>query len=190
MFYYLSVKLFYVLLFLSEPQSETQKDTLLSINPGLIIWTIIIFVLLLILLKKLAWKPLISSLDKRESMIRESVEKAEQLKKDAEIMLNQNKMILEKADEESRKVINDGKEMAVKLRNELISKTGEDTTRMIKQAKAEIEREKLSALNQLKDEIANLAVNAAEKIIEQNLDEAKQKKIVEDFINQIPDNKN
>jgi F-type H+-transporting ATPase subunit b len=190
MFHYLSVKLFYVLLLIGEPHSEPQKDTLLSINPGLIIWTIIIFVILLILLKKLAWKPLISSLDNRETLIRESVEKAEQLKKDAEKMLNQNKMILEKADEESRKVINEGKEMAEKLRAELISKTNDDTTRMIKQAKAEIEREKFSALNQLKDEIASLAVNAAEKIIEQNLDPAKQKKIVEDFINQIPNSKN
>ncbi len=70
----------------------------------------------------------------------------------------------------------------------MMSKTNEDTARMINQAKSEIEREKVAALNTLKDEIANLAVQAAGKIIDENLDAQKQKKIIDGFINKIPQN--
>ncbi len=167
---------------------KTPEETLLSVEPGLMIWTIIIFVLLLLVLKKFAWKPLIESLSKREQGIRDSVEKAEHLRREAEVLMEENKKLLAKADEESRRIINEGKEYADKVRNELMSKTHEDASRMIQQAKDEIEREKLSALNELKSEVADLAVKAAGKIIDENLDAKKQKKIIDGFIKQIPEN--
>jgi F-type H+-transporting ATPase subunit b len=176
----------YIFLFLGP--EKTPEDTLLSVEPGLMIWTIIIFTLLVLILRKFAWKPLIDSLNKREQTIKDSVEKAEHLRLEAEKILEENKMLLAKADEESRRVINEGKEYAEKLRSELIGKTHEDAAKMIQQAKDEIEREKLSALNELKSEIADLAVKAAGKIIEENLNEKKQKKIIDGFINQIPGN--
>lgn len=176
----------YILLFLSP--EKTPEDTLLSVEPGLIIWTIIIFILLLLILKKFAWKPLINSLSSREQGIRDSVEKAEHLRQEAEKLLEENKRLLAKADSESRRIMNEGKEYAEKIKNELISKTHEDASRMIQQAKDEIGREKLSALNELKSEIADLAVKAAGKIIDENLDNKKQKKIIDGFINQIPKN--
>jgi F-type H+-transporting ATPase subunit b len=182
-----SVKFYSILLFISGDTGE-KKDTLLSVEPGLLIWTIIIFFILLLLLKKFAWGPLLKSLNDREQSIKDSVEKAEYLKQEAEKILAENKAMLAKADEESRKVIAEGKEYAEKIRNELISKTNDDTARMISQAKSEIEREKVGALNSLKDEIANLAVQAAGKIIDENLDAAKQKKLIESFINKIPQN--
>jgi F-type H+-transporting ATPase subunit b len=176
----------YIFMFISP--EKTPEDTLLSIEPGLMIWTVIIFILLLLILKKFAWKPLLDSLGKREQGILDSVQKAEHLRQEAEKMIEENKKLLAKADEESRKIINEGKEYADKIKNELMSKTHEDTTRMIQQAKDEIEREKLSALNELKSEIADLAVKAAGMIIDENLDEKKQKKIIDGFINQIPKN--
>ncbi len=176
-----------ILLFISNETGE-KKDTLLSVEPGLIIWTIIIFVLLLLILKKYAWGPLLKSLNDREQCIKDTVEKAEYLKQEAEKILAQNRALLTKADEDARKVISEGRELAEKMRNDLINKTSDDTARMIKQAKSEIEREKLSALNSLKDEIANLAVQAAGKIIDENLDAAKQKKIMDSFISKIPQN--
>jgi len=178
----------FILMFISDPQTHEKKDTLLSIEPGLMIWTILIFILLLVILKKYAWKPMLQSLKDRELGIKDSIEKAELIKQESEKILAQNKELLAKADEEARKVIAEGKEMAEKLRNEIVSKTHEDTTRMLHHAKTEIEREKIAALNELKDEIANLAVKAAGKIIDENLDPEKQKKIINSFINQIPKN--
>jgi F-type H+-transporting ATPase subunit b len=177
----------YFFLFISNPE-KTPEDTLLSVEPGLMIWTVIIFILLLLILKKTAWKPLLTSLSNREQTIKDSIEKAENLRLDAERMLEENKKRLEQAGEESRRIISEGKSYAEKVRNELLNKTNEDTNRMILQAKEEIEREKLSALNELRSEIAALAVKAAEKIIDENLDEKKQKKIIAGFIKQIPGN--
>ncbi len=184
---YIFLKFHSILLFISSAPDE-KKDTLLSVEPGLLIWTIIVFVILLLILKKYAWGPLLKSLNDREQGIKDSVEKAEYLKQEAEKILTQNKALLAKADEDARKVIAEGKELAEKLRNDLISKTNDDTARMINQAKSEIEREKVAAMNSLKDEIANLAVQAAGKIIDENLDAAKQKKIIDNFIGKIPQN--
>jgi len=179
-------KFYSILLFVEQEKSPS--DTLLSVEPGLIIWTIIIFLLLLYILKKTAWKPLLKSLSNREQLIKDSVEKAETLRQEAERMLEENKKVLSKADEESRRIITEGKELAEKLRSELISKTNEDTNRMVQRAKEDIEREKLGALNELKSEIASLAVQAAGKIIDENLDEKKQKKIINNLADQITKN--
>jgi F-type H+-transporting ATPase subunit b len=164
--YIFLAKFYNIILFISNDPHE-KKDTLLSVEPGLLIWTIIIFVILLLILKKYAWGPLLKSLNDREQGIKDSVEKAEYLKQEAEKILAQNKALLAKADEDSRRIITEGKELAEKLR---------------------IEREKVAALNTLKDEIANLAVQAAGKIIDENLDAQKQKKIIDGFINKIPQN--
>jgi len=185
--YIFLAKFYNIILFISNDPNE-KKDTLLSVEPGLLIWTIIIFFLLLLILKKYAWGPLLKSLNDREQGIKDSVEKAEYLKQEAEKILAQNKAVLAKADEDSRRIITEGKELAEKFRNEMMNKTNEDTTRMINQAKGEIEREKIAALNSLKDEIANLAVQAAGKIIDENLDAQKQRKIIDGFINKIPQN--
>jgi F-type H+-transporting ATPase subunit b len=181
------MKFYSLLMFISSDPHE-KKDTLLSVEPGLLIWTIIIFFILLLILKKFAWGPLLKSLNDREQGIKDSVEKAEYLKQEAEKILAENKALLAKADEDARKVIAESKELAEKLRQEMMAKTGDDTSRMIAQAKGEIEREKLAALNSLKDEIANLAVQAAGKLIDENLDNDKQRKLVNNFINKIPQN--
>jgi F-type H+-transporting ATPase subunit b len=176
----------FILMF--EGPGKTPEDTLLSVEPGLMIWTIIIFVILLYILKKLAWKPLLQSLNNREQMIKDSVDKAERMRQEAENMVEENKKLLQKADQESRQIINEGKQYADKVRSELLAKANQETSRMVEQAKADIEREKLDALNELKTEIANLAVKAAGKIIDENLDEKKQKKIIDNFMKQIPKN--
>ncbi len=176
----------FVNLFISVDSGK--KDTLLSVEPGLMIWTVIIFLILLFLLKKYAWKPLLNSLNNREQGIKDTIDRAEKLREEAEKILEENKKRLEAADDQSRKIINESKELAEKLKSELIAKTGEETNRMIQQAKSEIDREKQAAIDKLKDEVGSLAVQAASKIIDENLDEKKQKKILESFINQIPKN--
>lgn len=182
----LLVKFHFLLLFINEP--EQKKDTLLSVEPGLMIWTLLIFVLLLIILKKYAWGPILKSLHDREQNIKDSIDRAEYLKQEAEKMLEEHKLMLAKTDEESRKIISESRQMAEKMRQDIVNKTHDDAAKILQNAKNEIEREKVSALNQLKDEIANLAIGAASKIIDENLDADKQKKIIGNFINQIPQN--
>ncbi len=86
------------------------------------------------------------------------------------------------------KIINDAKDMAVKVKDEIMVKAQEDSRKLIEQAKSEIKQEKESAMSDLRNEVSDLAIKSAEKILKDNLDETKQKKIVNDFISQIPSN--
>jgi len=188
MIYYLSLLFNYSMIFMfSEPDAH-DKPSLLSVNPGLIIWQIIIFLFLLLLLKKIAWKPLLTALHSREQGIKDSLDQAEQLKLESRELMEQNKKILSDANSQSMKIINESRDAANKLREELMAKTQEDSRKLIEQAKVEIKQEKDSAMADLRNEVSDLAIKAAEKIIKDNLDESKQKKIVNDFISQIPSN--
>ena len=92
------------------------------------------------------------------------------------------------ANAHSMKIINDAKDMAVKVKDEIMVKAQEDSRKLIEQAKSEIKQEKESAMSDLRNEVSDLAIKSAEKILKDNLDETKQKKIVNDFISQIPSN--
>ncbi|MBV6479477.1 MAG: ATP synthase subunit b [Ignavibacteria bacterium] len=186
MIYHISVLFNQLLVFMLS--SGDEKPMLLSVNPGLIIWQLVIFVILLFILKKIAWKPLLTSLHSREQHISDSIEKAEKLHEDAKSLVEQHKQNLAEANSQSMKIINDSKEMANKLKDEIVSKAQEDSRKLIEQAKAEIKHEKETAMADLRNEVSDLAIKAAEKILQDNLDEAKQKKIVNDFISQIPKN--
>lgn len=159
--------------------------SLLDVNPGLIFWTVVTFVILLLLLKKLAWKPILSSLDEREKFIRESVERAEAARKEAEEILDENKNKLAVAEGEAQKVIAQGREYAESLKAQIIEESKIEAKRMIDDAATEIERKNVEAFNNLKSEIAGIAVNAAEKIIRDSLDKEKQYKIVDEFIKDL-----
>ena len=175
-----------VVLLLSGDGQE--NPSLLSVNPGLIIWTIIIFIILLFILRKVAWGPLLKALNSREESITNAIENAEKLNKEAEQLIEQNKKDLADANAKSIAVINEAKEMASKVREEIISKASDDSRKVIEQAKTEIEQQKEAALSEMKDEISDIAIRAAEKIINENLDERKQKKIIDDFLVKMPKN--
>lgn len=159
--------------------------SLLDVNPGLIFWTVVTFVLLLLILKKMAWKPILNSLSERESFIKESVERAETAKKEAEELLEENKKNLARAEEDAQKVIAQGREYAENLKSQILAESKTEAKKLIDDASIEIERKNVEAFNNLKGEIASIAVGAAEKIIRSNLDKEKQEKIVNDFIDDL-----
>ena len=88
----------------------------LDVNPGLILWTVVTFVILLLILKKVAWKPILNSLSERESFIKDSLEKAEKAQAEAEKLVAENRENLSKAEEEAKKVIEQGREYAEELK--------------------------------------------------------------------------
>lgn len=187
MFYYLHLLYNYSLILLFSEGGE-EKPMLLSVNPGLIIWQILIFVILLFVLKKIAWKPMLTALNSREEGIKDSIEQAKNLRKEAEALVDEHKKNLSEANAQSMKIINDAKEVANKMRDDIIQKSQEESRRIVEQARAEIKQEKESAMSDLRSEVSDLAIKAAEKILKENLDETKQKKIVDDFISRIPSN--
>ena len=163
-------------------------DNLLTLEPGMLIWTMVTFALLLWILKKLAWKPLLTGLENRENKIREDLQKAENSRIEAENLLREHKHLLERSESEARKIIDEAKSTAESLKQGIVDSANEQARQMAAQAKAEIQREKDTALSQLREEVADLAVRAAGKILGEELDAEKHRKLVNDFISNIPKN--
>lgn len=163
-------------------------DTLLTIEPGMLIWTFVVFFLLLWVLKKFAWKPLLSALEGREQSIRADLERAENARVEAERLLAEHKKMLDRADAESRAIIEEARKTAEALKHDIVEKASEQARQMTNQAKAEIQREKETALSQLRNEVADLAIQAASKILRESLDDEKHRKLVSTFISELPKN--
>jgi F-type H+-transporting ATPase subunit b len=157
-----------------------------DINPGLMVWTVATFVVLLVVLSKFAWKPLLQSLKDREDTIRQALEMAEKARTEAGALLKQNELNLARAEDEYQKIIREGKAFAEKLKEEVVAKAHQQAQREIQQAKEEIQRDVDAAKQQLRNEVADLAVQAAGKILDESLDASKHKKIVDNFLKQLP----
>ena len=156
-----------------------------DINPGLIVWTVVTFVLLLAVLGKFAWKPLLQALQEREESIRNAVEQSEKARSEAAALLKQNERNMARAEEEFQKVIHEGKALAEKMKDEIVTKAKQQAQRELQMAKEEIQRDVDAAKQQLRSEVADLAITAAEKILDETLDQQKHKKLVDTFLNQI-----
>ena len=161
---------------------------MLDLNPGLAIWTAITFLILLVLLKKIAWKPLLNALHLREEKIRSSIERAEKAKEEAEHLLEENRKNLQRAEEQAQQIIKEGRAAAEKMKNEILEKTNASARRMLEQARDEIQRGKEVALAELRREVVDLAIKSASKILGEQLDERRHRKVVEDFLSGLPKN--
>jgi F-type H+-transporting ATPase subunit b len=159
-----------------------------EMNPGLIIWTTVTFVILAAVLAKFAWKPMLKMLGEREDQIRDALAQAEKARTDAAEMMKQNEKNLTRAEAEYQKMIREGRALAEKLKDDIVAKARQQGEQELKRANEEIQRNLESAKLQLRSEVADLAIRAAEKILDETLDEAKQKNLVDKFINQLPKN--
>jgi F-type H+-transporting ATPase subunit b len=158
---------------------------MLEINSGLILWTILTFVIVLIILRKAAWKPLLGALAAREESIRASLREATDARAQAARLLEENKRQLAQAEEQSRRIIMEGRDMGDRLKGEILEKANATTRVMIEQAKEEIRREKDAALTQLRSEATDLVIAAAGKILDANLDTPKQRQLADAAIREI-----
>jgi F-type H+-transporting ATPase subunit b len=168
--------------------SEGGNGGLLDVNPGLMIWTVVTFIVLLFILKKVAWKPILAALDKRENDIKEALEQAEKAKEEAKQILEANQANLAKAEEESKKIIEQSRAYAETLKEQMISDSKEAAKKIVDDASSEIQRKKDAAFEELKGQIAEIAVGAAEKIIKDSLDVQKSKQVIDKYLNEV--NKN
>ncbi len=159
-----------------------------DINPGLMVWTVVTFVVLALVLSKFAWKPLLKSLKDREDTIRQALDSAEKARAESAQLLKRNEENLAKAEEEYRKILREGKMLAEKLKEEIVAKAHQQAQRELQQAKEEIHRDIDAAKQQLRGEVADLAILAAGKILDETMDAQKHKKIVDKFLNQLPNN--
>ncbi len=164
-------------------------DSLLKVEPGLLLWTIITFVILLLILWKTAWKPIVDVLDSRSKQIKGDIEGAENSRLEAEKVLAQHKEMINNAKNEVKTMIADGKAGAEKVKNELIENARKEASEISEKAKNEIEVAKQRAFDELKTEIINISTDIASKIIAKSLEPNDNLKIVEEALDNLGDKK-
>ncbi|MCJ7553229.1 MAG: F0F1 ATP synthase subunit B, partial [Ignavibacteriaceae bacterium] len=143
---------------------------------------------LLFILGKFAWKPILTALKQREDAIKDSLEQAEKAKDEAKKILEENQASLGKAEAESKKIIEQSRQFAENLKVQMLKDSKVQAQKIIEEASAEIDRKKDAAFNELKNQVAEISVQAAEKILKQNLNTDSNKKIVDSYIKEISKN--
>lgn len=153
---------------------------------GLIFWMLVSFGIVFMILKKAAWPAIVNTLKLRERTISESLLSAKKAREEKERLEAEYEKIIAMAKVERDKVMNEARELKEKIILEATYKANAEADNIIKQARITIENEKNAAIIELKNKLAGLSVNIAEKILKQQLaDEQKQKKLIEIYIKDI-----
>lgn len=153
------------------------------IPPLSAIWpTMIAFLVLFVLLWKVAFPPITKMLEQRTTTIRESLERAEQTKVEAERLLEEYKQQMAEARGEAAKVIEQGRKVAESMKAEIVAKANEEAAAVVAKAHEAMEAEKKSAIAQLQAEVADLSVAVAGKLIGEKLSSADHAKLIDKFM--------
>lgn len=142
---------------------------LLNVEPGLLIWTLVTFLIVVFILRKFAWNPIIEALDQRAEKIHGDLDKAEKAKADAESLLANYKQKIDSAKDEALKIVNEANSDAVNLKNKLLQETQAEIKNLKEQAKKDIELSKLKAVQELHEHVVGLSVSIAGQILEKKL---------------------
>ncbi|MEM0577700.1 ATP synthase subunit b [Flavobacterium sp. 9R] len=153
---------------------------------GLFIWQIVIFVGLILLLKKFAWKPILDAVNEREEGIKNALESAENAKKEMQDLQADNQRILQEARLERDSMLKEAREMKEKIVADAKNEAQAQGQKMIEQAKAAIESEKNAAMNELKLQVSTLSLSIAEKVLKDELSNKEaQTKLVEKMLGDV-----
>lgn len=157
-----------------------------DINPGLTLWTAITFLLLLVVLSKFAWGPIVKMLNEREGTIREAIESAKKERAEAEKLMAEQKAALATATREAAELAKRNQAEVETLRQELTAKARKEADELVASARKQIVEEKAKAVTELRGMVADLAIEAAGKLVKANLDDKAQRALVEDYLKQLP----
>ena len=160
-------------------------NPLVQPDPGLFIWTIITFLVLLSLLAKFAWRPLLQALESRQESIRKSLDDARQAKLELERLQQESVQILRQARIEAESIIARSREDAERLREELKQKARAEAEAVVKNAERQIGLETARALQQIRTEAVDLSVMIASKIIQRNLSKEDNERLIDEALRQV-----
>ena len=158
------------------------NNPLVQLDPGLFVWTILTFLLLLTVLAKFAWKPLLKMLKDREELIRSSLEDAEKAKKKLERLNAEGEAIINQARSEAQSILSEGKTAAAKLKDETLDVAKEQAKKIASEAEKQINIEKEKAIAEIKSEVVNLSMSIAEKLINKNISPEDNKALIDESL--------
>jgi F-type H+-transporting ATPase subunit b len=148
--------------------------------------TLFLFLLFAVVMSKLAWKPLLAMIDEREKGVRDSVEGAQRASAEAQALLAQHQELLREAGRQREEIIKRSIADAEQLKAELSAQARNEAEQILRKAKEQIEREKRLAIQELRGQVADLAVEAASRIVTSSLTPEAQRKLVHEFIEKLP----
>ena len=166
--------------------STPEKVNLLSPNGGLMFWTLVIFLILFAILGKLVFPKILAAVEAREKALEDAIEGAKRDREEASRLLAEQQRQIEAARGDAQKLIVEGRQIGEKLRADMIEETQQQQQAMLERARREIEAEKERAISEIRREAIELAIAGASKVIEKNLDDQSNRKIVESFLSSIP----
>ena len=152
---------------------------------GLIFWTTIVFTLLLVVLKKYAWKPILDSVDQRNKSIKDALKAADKAKEEMASLIADNERILQEARVERDALLKEAREIKNRIINEAKEQANTEAEKILTSTKEQISNEKMKALTELKNQVAELSIEMTEKILKSELSDAfKQKEFVSKLLKQ------
>jgi F-type H+-transporting ATPase subunit b len=154
-------------------------------DPGMVIWTWLIFFLVLFLLRHFAWKPILKSLEEREESIKNSIDDAEKANRSLEKAMQEQRTLIDEGRRKAADTINDARNDATAAANGLRENAKKDSEKMIVEARAEIMREQKNALAELKSEVGNLSVMVASKLLDADLDNDRNRGLAKEYMTEL-----
>ncbi|HKH72874.1 MAG TPA: F0F1 ATP synthase subunit B [Vicinamibacterales bacterium] len=161
------------------------NNPLVQPDPGLYIWTIATFLILLWLLAKFAWRPLLEALERRQETIRKSLDDAHQAKQDLERLNAESRKILTEARVQAEQILSQTRSDATRLRDELKQKAQAEAAGVMKNAERQIEMETARAVQQIRNEAVDISIAIASKLLERNVSREDNERLIEETFKQI-----
>jgi F-type H+-transporting ATPase subunit b len=175
------------LLFAAVPLSAAEEETLSPFagNVGNALWTLIIFVIVVVILGKFAWGPVLSLLKQREDFIHKSLADAKRDRDEAEARLKENAAKLQNSQAEAFAIVEKARQDAERLRDDLRQRAQTEADAMIKKAQREIESQTAQAVRQIRQETVDLSVTIASKLLRRNVTKEDNEKLIADALKDI-----
>ncbi len=164
-------------------------NPLLRVDPGLAIWTLIVFLLLLFVLWKWGWGMMIGKLDARDRAIRGAIEEARTEREQAEKLLADQRALLDQTRRETAAMLQAAQQEAGVERQRIVEQAREEYDRIVERGREQIEQEKRAAVAEVRRVVADLAVGVAGRLIDKNLDTPAQRELAERFVSELEEKK-
>jgi F-type H+-transporting ATPase subunit b len=168
------------------PEESAKSGQLLTLNGGLMFWTLVVFIFLLVVLGRFVFPKITAAVEAREKALEDAIEGAKRDREEAARLLGEQQRQIEAARQDAQKIIVEGRQLGEKVRAQMVEETQQQQQQMLERARSEIERQKDQAIADLRREAIELAIAGASKVLEKNLDDQSNRKIVESFLSSIP----
>jgi F-type H+-transporting ATPase subunit b len=159
---------------------------LTDINFALVLWTTVTFALLIVVLGKFAWGPILQMIETREKTIAEAIESAKRERAEAERAAAEMRASLDKAHAEAAELVRRNQQEVAAAKAELMAQARKESEELLKQARATIEEERRAAVAELRSQVVDLAIEAAGRLLATQMDEKKQRQLVEEYLEKLP----